>query len=83
MQGSVLGGKSRRVGTSVAATADAAGTPSFLTTPPRGSCSRSGTRQLGGTRPRKQVGDHYGRSVVAPSASRPVHVSERVRGGAH
>ena len=39
MQRNVLGGESRRVHTSVAATADAAGTASFLNTLPRGSCS--------------------------------------------
>jgi len=40
MQGSVLGEELRRIQTSVAATANAAGTASFLNTPPRGSCSR-------------------------------------------
>lgn len=39
MQGSVLGEELRRE-TSVAATANAAGTSPFLNTPPRGSCSR-------------------------------------------
>jgi hypothetical protein len=45
MQASVLRGESRRVHTSVAATADAAGTASFLNTLPWGSCSS----QIGGS----------------------------------
>ena len=40
MQGKRAGRELRRVQTSVAATTDAAGTASFLNTPPRGSCSR-------------------------------------------
>ena len=40
MRGSVLGEELRRIQTIATVTADAAKTASFLSTPPRGSCSR-------------------------------------------